>query len=84
MADYIRREEALADFEACNAGKRTAFTTLMACAFRERPLKMLLLSSQIIFAVGALQNELAAVCSWERERREADAGLLSDLQASGV
>jgi hypothetical protein len=31
-----------------------------------------------------LPNERTAVCSWERERREADAGLLPDLQESGI
>lgn len=29
-------------------------------------------------------NERAAVCSWKRERRRADAGLLLDLQESGI
>ena len=31
-----------------------------------------------------LPNERTAVCSWERERREADAGLLLDLQEPGI
>jgi hypothetical protein len=31
-----------------------------------------------------LPNERTAVCSWKRERRKADAGLLLDLQKSGI
>ncbi|MFQ9481209.1 MAG: hypothetical protein ACLR1K_04040 [Oscillospiraceae bacterium] len=31
-----------------------------------------------------LQNERTAVCPWGRERRKADAGLLLDLQKSGI
>jgi hypothetical protein len=31
-----------------------------------------------------LPNERIAICSWERERRKTDAGLLPDLQESGI
>ena len=31
-----------------------------------------------------LQNERTAVCSWECERREVDAGLLLDMQKPGI